>query len=640
MSLTHVKIENYKSIKNCEMNINNITTLVGQNGTGKSNILNAINYFYNNLINNNINNNIFDDENKYSNQVKISLTFDLSDFVNLQDTNKYVDQKTPFIKHLKELILLSKDNQNHHITVQLSQTKYRSIKWNIKYKYRFIIKSIFPLFYINTRDLDIKRWSMLWETIGELSNVSNEKRNDFKLEYDNLFTKNKAFNTQIQKIQELFNDAKINILPNTTKDFTISAVKLFFSGNSFSYNNKNLNYYSTGTASVKYLDLILQIINEFSLDKSRKPIILLDEPEISLHPNNIDNFASTLLSIDQNSHLILSTHSPRLVKRILTQKNNLIYSINKKDCYTITKKMNNYSQYNPLLNNIVLDDYINSYFAKAILFVEGETELELFSNSYLHVLFPFLNSLNIHKAMSNNKVLEIMNPNITKSNIPFLCLIDADKVIQFIENKNQFKLLKQYTNYEKELFFYRNKKSDFPYLPHQKKRIDAMAKKIQIKYNNTLYSCNDINFVIFTNNIHEYLLKHNVFMLKTTIEGAIINNKSLPIVLNFIKNSKDEQIIKDLFAKYATNTNDQTNILRIYFNGKNDLLINKTPINKKYGDKTSGWITKFIEYFFNTYLHPISNAVNKDDKNNMLNLFANYFPELYKLFQNLNNLCY
>lgn len=51
MSLSRVIIKNYKSIKHCDVTLSGLNVLIGENGTGKTNLLEAINYFYNNKLN-------------------------------------------------------------------------------------------------------------------------------------------------------------------------------------------------------------------------------------------------------------------------------------------------------------------------------------------------------------------------------------------------------------------------------------------------------------------------------------------------------------------------------------------------------------------------------------------------------------
>ena len=49
MPLTRLIIKNFKSIKNCDISLSELNVLIGENGTGKTNLLDAISYFYRNL---------------------------------------------------------------------------------------------------------------------------------------------------------------------------------------------------------------------------------------------------------------------------------------------------------------------------------------------------------------------------------------------------------------------------------------------------------------------------------------------------------------------------------------------------------------------------------------------------------------
>lgn len=78
MSLIEISIKNYKSIGSCIFQLNGVTALLGENGTGKSNILSAVRYFYDNLISRSESDEIFDHNNRLNNRVEIALTYDLS----------------------------------------------------------------------------------------------------------------------------------------------------------------------------------------------------------------------------------------------------------------------------------------------------------------------------------------------------------------------------------------------------------------------------------------------------------------------------------------------------------------------------------------------------------------------------------
>ena len=66
MPLTRLCIKNFKSIKSCDISFSELNVLIGENGTGKTNILDAINYFYRNLTESNTSDRIFDENNHYS----------------------------------------------------------------------------------------------------------------------------------------------------------------------------------------------------------------------------------------------------------------------------------------------------------------------------------------------------------------------------------------------------------------------------------------------------------------------------------------------------------------------------------------------------------------------------------------------
>ena len=83
MPLTRLIIKNYKSIKDCDISLSDLNVLIGGNGTGKTNLLDAISYFYRNLTETNPSNMVFDENNHYSNELRITLVYDLSEFVKI-----------------------------------------------------------------------------------------------------------------------------------------------------------------------------------------------------------------------------------------------------------------------------------------------------------------------------------------------------------------------------------------------------------------------------------------------------------------------------------------------------------------------------------------------------------------------------
>ena len=60
MALSCIYIENFKSIKAADFSLQQLNLFIGENGSGKTNILEAIDYFYSNLTTSNIRQDIFD----------------------------------------------------------------------------------------------------------------------------------------------------------------------------------------------------------------------------------------------------------------------------------------------------------------------------------------------------------------------------------------------------------------------------------------------------------------------------------------------------------------------------------------------------------------------------------------------------
>lgn len=670
LPVTHIRIENYKSIKRCDIDLNNTTALIGANGTGKTNILEAIHYFYSNLTEKNTSEAIFDANNRFSNEVKITLTYDLSNFVIISKTKtndfdylfEDTAEKSRYSKYFQSIMSLVSSKKEKTISVQMSQIKGMGIHWSESFQKRTIIKSLFPFFYIDVRNLDLNEWSEVWEVLGELSKVSNVERKTLENQVCELVENDVETANKVKAIRKVFDSSEVSVVPKTSKEFAAALSKLYFSGEQIQQKGRGLQYFSTGTNSVKYIELLLRAINEIARNKMKEPVVLIDEPEISLHPNFIDELADVIMILDSKLKLIVSTHSSRLIKHMLSFESVTLYNVKLENHHTVTNLMKRFQQYSPSSKYRVLDDHINSYFSKGILFVEGETELELFSNPYLHILFPFLKTIDVFQTMSQEPILNIMNPRKTRSNVPYICLIDADKTFRYNTANRCFELKNEYFKNPKERFYFRNKKSKSDYLYHLHLRIIGMAEKLKVHYYEPYFSCNDVNLENFIKAIHKYLLSYGVFMFRTTIEGALVNEHNLSFSLEFLKRTTKSHD----FEEFLTLLNlymkaDQFNIMRLVYNGKTDLLKNykgkdgvKNGLNEKdvliiekvmVGKKTSGWVSEYIDLFFSWLLpDDIDKSPrgmkqyfesNPEERTAFTKKFEFNFPELYELLMRI-----
>lgn len=675
MPLTRLIIKNFKSIKNCDISLSELNVLIGENGAGKTNILDAISYFYRNLTDSKLSENVFDENNHYSNELRIALVYDLSQFVKISKSNsgEFTDfsedhpiEKTRYDGYYKAIISMASESKDKRLRVELSQIKGRPIRWNYSYENRLIFKSLFPIFPIDARNLDVTEWGYLWDVLGELSKVSNIERKNLESKInDILLDESQEISCKLREITDIFSGADVSVKSAISKEFAKNLTKLFFSGEIIRQRGKRLGYYSTGTNSVKYIELLLKSIDAISRTKMKEPIVLFDEPEISLHANYLDELTEAMLGVSSRLSVIVSTHSSRLTKNIITGSETVsLFNVKLVDKYSQIKKMKKFSQYSPASKYRVSDDHVNSYFSRGILFVEGATELELFSNPYIKILFPKLKKIDVFEAVSDKPILNIMNPKLTNTQTPYICLIDMDKAIRYDKNKKKFSLISEYFpddskgSLSKERFQYRNKRQSTPYLYYQHKRIEAMQAALHVHYYMPFLSCNDPNYHEFVSAVHKYLLSYNVFSFSTTVEGALINKNTIDFALSFLEKKKKACDFNDFldYWNYLEKT-DQINVLRIVFNGKSDLfktwkeLSNGITEDKKLilekamiGRKTSGWVSDYLDAFFKLVVQTEGDfserafrkyLENEDNLQSTLKNFEKFFPELYSLIEKL-----
>lgn len=665
--LTRLMIKNFKSIKHCDISLSELNVLIGENGTGKTNLLDAIDYFYRNLTNSDISLDVFDENNRFSNEVRIALTYDLSEFVKISKSNTEdsldFNQEEPteqsrYNGYYKEIISIASKSPNKKVCVELVQIKGRAIRWNYSYEERFIFKSLFPVFYIDTRNLDVTEWEHIWDILGDLAKVSNSERKNIAEKINGvLLDRSHETSKKLKIISDIFEKANVNVKPAMAKDFATLLAKTYFSGHNIQQKGRHLNYYSTGTNSVKYIELLLQSIDALSRIKMKEPLVLFDEPEISLHTSYLDELSEAIIGVNSKLSILVSTHSSRLTKNLITSSDRInLYNVKLIDKYSSIYRMKKFPLYSPTSKYRVADDHINAYFSKVNLFVEGETELELFSNPYLRILFPQLKRVDVFKAVSDKPVLNIMSPKLTNSQVPYICLIDVDKAISYDKNKKRFALKREYfPNNKNERFRYRNKHEHEPYLYFQRKRIDAMQNKLHVHYSLPFLSCSDPNYHAFISAVQQYLLAYNIFCLSTTIEGALINDVTMGFAFEFLK-KRSQQDDFEKFNLYwdGLSKNKKIIFLRILFNGKSDLL--KSEKNLKsvddnlknildkigIGDKTSGWVSNYLDCFFQAVTQMGDSFSEKNfaryledesRKKKLLEVFEKNFFELYSLME-------
>lgn len=428
MGIEKIEFENVKNLKNIFLNINSLNVFVGINGTGKSHIQKFIKYFYDNMVSENITSDVFDKENPYNDYIKISIKYNLSTLLEAGES-----QRDQIFNEILDII-----DENNNIVLTLIQYKNNVIKWNYTYNQRKLIKYLFPFYSIDVRNLDLLDWENIWNVIGDLGQKRSEDENKFPKELDDILQKiyGKKYIESMSELDRELEKLGYGTIPFKNNEKFKQINKIRFDGEVFNYKNRNLDFYSTGSNSFNYLRVFYLVLSKLHQEKLKEPLVILDEPEIGLHPSYIDDLIQYIVECSGNIQTILSTHSSRVLKNSIIQNGVNIYQVSNKKNYTIIKKVKSFKDLKE--KKVITDREASYYFSQGILFVEGITEFELFTNKNLKEIYPVLKSIEIFSYDSNNIALDVSHPRQRQMNIPYLLLLDMDKLLNYDNDKNKF----------------------------------------------------------------------------------------------------------------------------------------------------------------------------------------------------------
>lgn len=120
------------------------------------------------------------------------------------------------------------------------------------------------------------------------------------------------------------NEAMIKFEEISGKKITLNLInnykpfhKSFFAEKKSNYQQIPINMLGSG------YEMIFSLVYAFCLSKqsNKKLIVLIDEPELHLHPSLQEKFADLLLDLSESAQIILTSHSPLLVKQLFYNQN-------------------------------------------------------------------------------------------------------------------------------------------------------------------------------------------------------------------------------------------------------------------------------------------------------------------------------
>ncbi|OOM78319.1 DNA replication and repair protein RecF [Clostridium puniceum] len=679
MSIKKIKIKNFKSIKFIEIELNTLNCIIGKNGSGKSNILKALKYFYDNLTRDNSSKNIFDKENQYAEYTEITVDYDFSSILKIIRDREMIDEKlNPYFEKILSLFNYKNSHEyvetkEHIITATLTQYKKNNNRvWNLTDETRSLLKSIFPIYHIDSRHINLTDWNNLWDIIGDICKVKVEEQEEFESSMEENL-QNKVVEA-LSYIQDEFNNNDINLQTFTNRQKLVHMFQFQLKGREFRHHENDLDYFSDGTNSYNYLRLLINLIKTITPLKFKNSLLIVDEPEIGLHPKFIDSLIESFTSITEPTRIIFTTHSSRMVKDMISSgANSVMYHTILKNRHTIITKLNESKDNRQA--NIITETEACCYFAKCILFYEGYTENELFNNKNLKSIFPLLKEIELYSFNGNNVGVKTIHPSNKNLEIPFLVLLDMDKIIAFDKKENIFSIKRD--KFLNPLSVKEIEKKEK--LLYGKKRIQTLNVRQQI-----IGYCNDVRFrfndygLPYDNYFYElrgliknYCKQYDIYPVSTTIEGVLINEGNIDIVFEWMCRRIDNKIVNinqkadyikklECFFNLEESLKYKVAALRLLHKGKSDNLLKYANSNKEkitgesqakskldanskfkkaYNDmnwyqvkKTSGWVSEFMNYFFNNYIN--NKKMTKEEE---IETFKEHFKELYDIIKTIEN---
>ncbi|MBO4531729.1 MAG: AAA family ATPase [Paludibacteraceae bacterium] len=172
----------------------------------------------------------------------------------------------------------------------------------------------------------------------------------------------------------------------------------------------------------QFLSLILSLSLETTNHERKNELILIDEPEVHLHPSGIRDLAKELLKIGQDNYVFLATHSPFMIDKVHKERHYIVKK-NKKAITEITRIKDT--------DNIIDDEVLNEAFGINVyrdllnpysVLVEGASDKLILQKAFI-----ILGHKNIGIANGHGSNIDTLASKMNYDNISILVITDDDK---------------------------------------------------------------------------------------------------------------------------------------------------------------------------------------------------------------------
>ncbi|MFW1838024.1 AAA family ATPase [Acinetobacter gyllenbergii] len=312
VKVERILIEKLFDNKNIDWELKDVNVLVGKNGSGKTTILQLINAaILNDLKSNSIN---------LCHSVSLYLNKEKSDGKSITLVNPLA-LKT----HAKNFYKTKENHYDNMIENQikdaLNKTNIKNINLDIINSLKSQIKSSILQDIENDKNIEIFFNKKLKENFSNLSveyistinmsanSINNITKSDGKntnfLDYEIREELNKLLNSNNQNNKKNLINVLNSMFSDSNKKVEIKNNNLLFKLD----NGKIIGYNSLSSGERQVIYIFIKVINA----SVNNALILMDEPEISLHLSWQEKLISQIRQVNKTSQIIIVTHSPAIV---------------------------------------------------------------------------------------------------------------------------------------------------------------------------------------------------------------------------------------------------------------------------------------------------------------------------------------
>lgn len=428
MKLSKIKIENFRSYDNVEIEFSNLSVIIGQNDVGKSTLLDALNIFFENEkpLDNDIN------INSQNNKIAITCFFKVNEEMEIWLDSAASEQTKTSLQNehllnqdnllqikkiwengkLKVFIIAHYPNnwEKPLITLKINDLK-RLIKDDTQVN-RSIKKEMREYLFQNnelqfeTQEIDVSSkdtdiiniYEKLKAKLPKYALFRADRTNTDKDSEVTSITKAIAQNAvtnaqeqfetikqQVKKEIQEFSNSTLEKLKQFNKEIAESVSvniqdKALESIFSYEFNSDNEIPLNKRGSGIKRLFLLSFFLADSERQNISNMIYAIEEPETSQHPNFQKMIIETLQKISQqeNRQILITTHTPEIVK--MADKENIVFI--KKDTNNKRSILQNQNlDTKEIIHTLGILPYV-SY--KGVMFVEGETDIKFFKKLNNH----------------------------------------------------------------------------------------------------------------------------------------------------------------------------------------------------------------------------------------------------------------